>query len=349
MNADCSLASTGMNVWYLAGASLLLITASATIYMAAAKKGHGRRIGAFIVAALFISLAYGPTSFAASQDQCQNTTPDGAQSVGTTTPSTPAPADTAPTTPTTPTTPAPAPVVPLVNNPTVSPSAWSMKFNDEFSGTSINTADWNTGWFGTGLTPAVNSGDPYCFDTANNTVSGGYLEQQFLEKSVTCNGNSRQYTGSMMNTMGKHEFTYGYFETRMQIPTDANAKPYNWMTFWLNGANWPDDGEIDVTEQANGTILFNSHYGDGTGAAYQNGPVDVTGDYSRWHTYGVDWEPTYIKYYYDGNLIGTFTQHITTAPMYLLLTYGAGANEVGTPYLSAGQTVNVDYVRVWQQ
>lgn len=240
--------------------------------------------------------------------------------------------------------------LPYIHNPTES-VAWSLKFDDEFDNTNtINTKDWSTGWFGSGLTQAINTDDPYCFNSANTTISNGNAHLAFKRQTATCGGQLQRYTGAILSTQGKHEFTYGYFEASLNIPFDAQKNPYNWMTFWLNGANWPNDGEIDITEQNEGLISFNSHYGDGTAstAAYQNGPTYLAGKYEGSHTYGVDWEPTYMKFYYDGYLVGTYTEHITSSPMYILLTYATSKSGLGTSF-SVPRTVDVGHVRVWQR
>jgi beta-glucanase (GH16 family) len=52
-----------------------------------------------------------------------------------------------------------------------------------------------------------------------------------------------------------------------------------------------------------------------------------------WHTYAVDWQPTYLKYYVDG----TLTRTITTASMipqeaeYLVLNLQTGGSWAGFP------------------
>ena len=49
-----------------------------------------------------------------------------------------------------------------------------------------------------------------------------------------------------------------------------------------------------------------------------------------------------MTYYYDGADIGSVTSGITSAPMFLILSY-----MTGKPY-QAPDTMKVDYMRVWQ-
>ena len=53
-------------------------------------------------------------------------------------------------------------------------------------------------------------------------------------------------------------------------------------------------------------------------------------------------EPGIVTYYYDGADIGSVTSGITSAPMFLILSYASG-----DPY-QAPAAMRVDYMRVWQ-
>ena len=65
-----------------------------------------------------------------------------------------------------------------------------------------------------------------------------------------------------------------------------------------------------------------------------------------WHTFGADWEPGSVTYYYDGLPVGTVTQGITGAPMYVILDLAADNAYGGA--LQAPATMRVDYLRIWQ-
>jgi beta-glucanase (GH16 family) len=71
----------------------------------------------------------------------------------------------------------------------------------------------------------------------------------------------------------------------------------------------------------------------------------VKGAYTGWHTYGADWEPGVVNYYYDGVLVGSTKSGVTSSPMYLILDYAVG--RWGGP-VKAPATMKVDYVRVWR-
>ena len=65
-----------------------------------------------------------------------------------------------------------------------------------------------------------------------------------------------------------------------------------------------------------------------------------------WHTFGADWEPGSVTWYYDGHQVGTVTQGITSSPMYLLATMDLDNTYGGA--IQTPATMRIDYIRVWQ-
>ena len=68
------------------------------------------------------------------------------------------------------------------------PGTWTLTFADEFGDTSLNTTRFTTGWFGSGITPPVNSAEQDCCDPAQASVGGGALDLTAIAKSCTVNG-----------------------------------------------------------------------------------------------------------------------------------------------------------------
>ena len=62
-----------------------------------------------------------------------------------------------------------------------------------------------------------------------------------------------------------------------------------------------------------------------------------------WHTFGVDWQPGRLTFYYDGRRVGTHTRGVTGSPHFLILNHGISGTRVKVP-----ATLKVDYVRVWK-
>lgn len=231
-----------------------------------------------------------------------------------------------------------APVPPLPTGDP--PGPWHLRFDDEFNGRSLNTTDWSTGWLGQGITPPVNPGDLNCYDPAKVSVSDGALHLGLARQPESCGGTTRPYASGMVNSDGKFEFTYGFMEARIWLP-GRGSRITNWPAFWADGHNWPADGEIDVLEGLGGQACWHFVYSGGN----PGGCVRETFT-NGWHTFGANWEPRSITYYYDGRVVGTVKSGITSAPMYLIINY-AIAHEFGIP-VQASATMRVDYVRMWQ-
>jgi beta-glucanase (GH16 family) len=214
--------------------------------------------------------------------------------------------------------------------------SWNLIFDSEFTGTSLNTSQWSTGWFGSGITKGANSAETECMDPSQVSVGGGQLTLTDIAQSETCAGVTQPNTSGMVTTDGKFSFTYGYMEARIWLPGTGSVA--DWPAFWADGQVWPNDGEIDVVEGLSGLAQAHFHYSGGA-----DGPLTGHGAFpGGWHTFAADWEPGSITYYYDGASIGTFTSGITASPMYLILDLATSAGNA-TP-----GTMKVQYVRVWQ-
>ena len=224
---------------------------------------------------------------------------------------------------------------------------WTLKFDDEFNGTSLDTTKWSTGWGGgTGITAPVNSTEDDCYDPAQVAEGGGALSLTLTRESESC-GTSAQYAAGLINTDGKFNFTYGFIQARVWLPGTPGNPDYvaNWPGVWTDGQNWPDDGEIDIAEGINGNVCAFFH---DAATVYQalspgGGNGCPNGVYTEgWHTFAANWEPGIITWYYDGVDIGSVTSGVTSAPMFLILDYDAQSPA------HAPDTMKVDYIRVWQ-
>ena len=221
--------------------------------------------------------------------------------------------------PTAPTAPPPASGAPAPDGGSAGP--WHLVFDDEFNGSSLDSSRWTPYWFSEGSTSNQTT-----MVSSNVAVSGGALQLSL-----------RGPTGGLVSSNGKFSFIYGYVEARIDLPGTGSIG--NWPAFWTDGQNWPVDGEMDVMEGLGGAACW--HFHDSSG-----GPGGcAAGSFTGWHTYGADWEPGRVSYYYDGQLVGQISSGITAEPMYLILENSGGA--WGGSRLDPA-TLQVDYVRVWQ-
>lgn len=224
---------------------------------------------------------------------------------------------------------------------------WTLKFQDEFNGSSLDTSAWSTGWLASGITKPVQNQELACYAPDHVAVSGGALQLMATVESHSCGGVSRPYTSGMINSSGKKEFTYGYFEARLWLD-ESGGKIANWPAWWTDGHNWPTTGEMDVMEGLSGNAKANWHgpIDGGAGHTFGSGGV-MTG----WHTFAALWEPGKVTAFYDGRQVGSYSSssNITSAPQFLILGNQIGPeNRYGGP-VKVPSTIQVDYVRVWQK
>jgi beta-glucanase (GH16 family) len=227
------------------------------------------------------------------------------------------------------------------------PGSWHLIFQDGFNSPALDTVHWSVGWLTTGIAAPVQRRELECYDPAQVTTSAGNLELALIHKREACGGRTRAYASGMVNTRGKFFFSYGFMEARIWLP--GKRRIANWPAFWADGQNWPKDGEIDVLEGLKGKAcwhFFNATQVRGKTATQVRGNC-ATGRFAGgWHTYGADWEPGSITYYYDGQVRGTITSGITSAPMYLIINNATDPKTGG--HVLAPATMQIDYVRVWQ-
>ena len=229
--------------------------------------------------------------------------------------------------------------------PTGVPGDWTLKFDGEFNGTSLDTTKWSTGWYGSGITAPANNQEDDCYDPAQVAEGGGVLSLALTQKSENC-GDNEPYATGLVSTAGKFSFTYGFVQARVWLPAvpGSPGEVANWPGVWADGQNWPEDGEIDIAEGIGGQVCAHFHNAavpDGIGVG--GGSGCASGNYAGgWHTFAADWEPGVITYYYDGVDIGRVTSGVTSAPMFLILDYAV----LGDAHAPA--TMKVEYMRVWQ-
>jgi beta-glucanase (GH16 family) len=240
----------------------------------------------------------------------------------------------------------PAPL-PASAGPLGDPGSWNLAFDDEFNGTSLNTAVWNTGWLSSGVTGPMNTEEEECYGPGQDVEANGELDINMTAAPQTgCamnGGNSpavnEPYLSGMINTRGTFSYTYGYIETRVWLPGSTGAG-LDWPAVWEVGNPAPADGEIDVVEGLGGQACWHFHDPSETGYGGCSG-VYAGG----WHTFGADWEPGSVTWYYDGAKVGVETTNITGDPMYIIADLAAD-NTYGGP--AGAGTMKIDYIRVWQ-
>lgn len=230
-------------------------------------------------------------------------------------------------------------------------------FRDEFD---QGTTKWQRNWRmgdDTRISPPANrTYEAACWDPRNTFTSNGNLVLRAERRTCTdAFGRTYSYATGGAST-GTWNFTYGYAEARIHLPADANGLIANFPAWWLNGTindqgRWPEGGEIDIMEGlSDHRAAWHYHWSDnGTNRSAGGTPsaslVPTLANQAGWHTYGVEWSPGILRYYYDGILVATHTTGVVSTPMYLVVNNAVPSQ--WTPTVPADMLV--DYVRVWQR
>ena len=249
--------------------------------------------------------------------------------------------------------------------------AQTLVWADEFDGSTIDATNWEH-MIGDGTLYGLPAGWgnnelQFYTDSPNNSfVSGGYLHIVALEEAV----GGYNYTSARLRTKNKQDFLYGRIEASIKLPTTRSMWPALWMmpTAEVYGT-WAASGEIDIMEakvstfpkQIVGSIHYGGEWPDNLSQSYYysegNGPnaTDFSQDF---HTYAVEWEPTVIRWYVDGNLYGTATNWSSTggpfpAPFdqafhFIVNIAIGGSAPAPNSSTTLPQEMLVDYIRVYE-
>lgn len=235
---------------------------------------------------------------------------------------------------------------------------YTLKWNDEFNGTSIDQNNWGydlgaSGW-------GNNELQNYTSLNANSYIANGSL---VIEAIKGPNGN---YTSARMITKGKRTFQYGRIDIRAKLPKGQGI----WPALWMLGANidnvgWPACGEIDIMEylgHQTSTVHGTAHWGaqGSTSSQSSSSRFDLTSGnfYEKFHVFSIIWEANRIRWYMDDQLFHTVTTTTTNGAanwrfnqeFFFIFNIAVGGNWPGYPDATTHfpQKMFVDYVRVFQ-
>ena len=241
----------------------------------------------------------------------------------------------------------------------------NLVWEDNFDGDSLNLADWNyethePGWVNNEL-------QEYTDDIKNIYVKDGNLVLKGIKEETP---EGVKYTSGKVTTQNKHDFKYGRFEARLKVPEGQGL----WPAFWMMPTEenlygpWPRCGEIDIMEvlgheanKAYGTIHYGNPHREDQGY-YILDQGTFADDY---HVFAVEWEPSEMRFYIDGNLYHTVNDWFTKqdggdeltypAPFdqtfYLQFNLAIGGNWPGNPDETTdfeNAEYLIDYVKVYQ-
>ncbi len=223
---------------------------------------------------------------------------------------------------------------------------WSLKLDDEFTGSRLDRSLWHTCYsWGCTISPAdppATNANPEneWYESANVTQRGGVLQLTARPQSA----HGRDYTSGMIQSNGRFDFTYGVVEVRAKVPQGVGT----WPAIWLVPENlsWPP--EIDIMEYWGAQpdqVRVSLHFG--AADQVEDRVVDSSKFTSGYHTYAVDWTPSSISWYIDGTLVFATPQSVAQ-PMYPIVNLAVQ----DPPAPAAGTfpaSFDVQWIHIYQQ
>lgn len=241
-------------------------------------------------------------------------------------------------------------------------SLWSCTFDDEFSGAALDRTKWYANPYMVTGTQDLHT----CFrdDPANVNVADGALNLTMVKlaepEPCALGVAPTQYMSGTVTTYGRFSQQYGRFEARIKTPVTHGPGLHE--AFWLwpddhySTINWPDSGEIDISEtfsaypNISGTYL---HYDSPVSSLLlPSNAKNCAADRGVWNTYTLEWGPSRIETFVNGKscLVNTSGDPAFQKRYIINLTEtmgGATWNQLSDPS-DLPATVQFDYVRVWQ-
>lgn len=253
------------------------------------------------------------------------------------------------------------------------PEGYSLVFNDEFNGSSLDRGKWFTRYIYKGAQlDTLNDEEQLYRDNENHVVSNGTLKliAKPLPEPI---GRFRFDSGLIRSAwVGK----YGYFSARVRLPSARGVWAAMWLNSDVNGLGrieWPP--EIDVFEfvqdgvrelptmlhsdvksmPGNGEVFewtdarFNQRH------RFFSSPISLTG---TWQIISCLWRENSVEVYLNGSKMyrkpyrWTYRDGTEAAPAHLILNLAVGGSWAGRGGVSLEdypQVLEVDWVRIYQR
>jgi beta-glucanase (GH16 family) len=239
-------------------------------------------------------------------------------------------------------------------------SAGQLIFDDKFSGTSLNSAHWNTFMSGQGDQIWNSAGLP-----AGDSAAGTHLHQTYFSPSqVTVSDGltlamvpdtrysslGYGYRSGVVTTSNKFTLRGGYVQIKAKM---SEASSGGWPAIWFIDPSSGGGGqEIDLQEGGftprsvglpSGTPenkVFVSTYHTPSGSQSDFTYATRKPMNAGFNIYGMEYIPgRSIKTYFNGRLVGSWTQNISSTP-YEIVIWNAQAATNTSGYHTTGESPN---------
>ncbi len=270
-----------------------------------------------------------------------------------------------------------------VSDKQIDMSKFTLTWNDEFDGNSIDSTKWGSEWWVVKRKGGYWHEDMAKVENGNLIISADYfsepLENRYYEKwhdKINFDEYGAGYYSTILTTRDKFEQCYGYFEVRCILPAATGL----WSAFWMmnegvyNIDGFGNDGtEVDIFESmyykdhwwGADAVVTGIHF-DGYGAEHKSDSIGKyfikNNPYEEYNTYGVEWNEDEYIFYINGYETGRMnTGGVSDNPEYLLLSVEVAGNDgiadadrhgtgkiTHTPKKNWPVEFKVDYVRCYQ-
>lgn len=254
------------------------------------------------------------------------------------------------------------------------PANYTLAFNDEFNGTTLNRQKWFTRFIQVGGTlDTLNDEQQRYTDNNTHMVANGVLSLTARQVDSSTNAGLPYESGMIRSDWTAR---YGYFEARVKMPGGVGV----WPAFWLNSdasdtgrLSWPP--EIDIFEFVNNGVEDTTrmlHSGISSSALYPSAYLYADTAFEKmwtfwaapfhfhedWHTVGAEWTPESVTLYIDGMKIYTRTHSWTysdgalAGPAHIILNLAIGgqwAGRHGIDNTAFPQALQIDWVRAYRR
>jgi beta-glucanase (GH16 family) len=239
-------------------------------------------------------------------------------------------------------------------------SASQLIFDDQFSGPSLNSAHWNTFMGGQGGQFWNSDGLP-----AGDSAPGTFFHQTYFSPSqvrvndgltLTMVPDTRyaslgyRYRSGVVTTRGKFILRSGYVQIKARM---SDASRGGWPAIWfIDPSGGGGSQEIDLQE--GGFTPAGAGLPGGTPenkifVSTYHTPSDRQSDFSyatpepmnaMFNIYGMEYIPgRSIKTYFNGRLVGSWTQNISTTP-YEIVIWNTQASVNASGFHTTGESPN---------
>ena len=245
-------------------------------------------------------------------------------------------------------------------------SAGQLIFDDQFLGTSLDSAHWSTAMGGQGDRTWNSSGLP-----RGDSAAGTQVHQTYFSPSqVTVNNGLNLtmvpdnkyaslgfgYRSGVVASRDKFTLRSGYVQIKAEMPDVSKG---GWPAIWFidpkggggsqeidlqEGGFTPASAGLPSTTPANNVFVSTYHTPSNSQSDY--GYATPAPMNAGFHTYGMQYDPgRSIKTYFDGRLVGSWTHDISTSP-YEIVLWNSEASAGGSGFHTTGVSPNPADLRV---